>query len=107
METDLGILEKDMGKQTDTKSPTKTDEETIYSSVEHYSRSTKGERLHNKPSRLSIKSQDGKSVTVLEPHERQVVECWSRVMGYHRPVSGWNKGKVSEWKERKFFSVKS
>jgi len=32
-------------------------------------------------------------------------EVWSRVMGYHRPVRQWNKGKQSEYKERKVFKV--
>ncbi len=30
-------------------------------------------------------------------------EVWSRVMGYHRPVSSYNIGKKGEFKERKFF----
>jgi len=30
-------------------------------------------------------------------------EIWTRVMGYHRPVSQFNKGKQSEYAERKFF----
>jgi ribonucleoside-triphosphate reductase len=30
-------------------------------------------------------------------------EIWTRVMGYHRPVSQFNKGKQSEHAERKFF----
>lgn len=30
-------------------------------------------------------------------------EMWTRVMGYHRPVSFWNAGKQSEFKERKYF----
>jgi hypothetical protein len=30
-------------------------------------------------------------------------EVWSRVMGYHRPISQWNKGKQSEHKERTHF----
>ena len=34
---------------------------------------------------------------------RQPVECWTRVMGYFRPVSGYNRGKKSEFKERKWF----
>ena len=34
---------------------------------------------------------------------RQPVECWTRVMGYFRPVSGYNKGKKSEFKERMWF----
>lgn len=39
----------------------------------------------------------------LEDHERQRVECWSRVMGYHRPVESWNIGKKQEHKDRKMF----
>ena len=35
--------------------------------------------------------------------DRQPVECWTRVMGYFRPVSGYNKGKKSEFNERKWF----
>ena len=30
-------------------------------------------------------------------------EIWTRVMGYHRPVSEFNKGKKSEFKERVYF----
>lgn len=32
-------------------------------------------------------------------------EVWSRVMGYHRPVRQWNKGKQSEFSERKVFTL--
>ena len=35
--------------------------------------------------------------------QRQPVECWTRVMGYFRPVSGYNNGKKSEFNERKWF----
>ena len=35
--------------------------------------------------------------------KRQPVECWTRVMGYFRPVSGYNKGKQSEHRERRWF----
>ena len=35
--------------------------------------------------------------------ERQPVECWTRVMGYFRPVSHFNKGKKSEFEERQWF----
>ncbi|MGN1063461.1 MAG: anaerobic ribonucleoside-triphosphate reductase [Alphaproteobacteria bacterium] len=35
--------------------------------------------------------------------ERQPVECWTRVMGYFRPVSQFNKGKKSEFAERVWF----
>lgn len=41
---------------------------------------------------------------VLKDEERQPVECWTRVMGYFRPVSHFNKGKKSEYAERKWFT---
>ncbi|MFZ2288806.1 MAG: anaerobic ribonucleoside-triphosphate reductase [Halopseudomonas yangmingensis] len=35
------------------------------------------------------------------PNElRQPCEVWTRVMGYHRPVSAFNPGKQSEHRER-------
>lgn len=34
---------------------------------------------------------------------RQPVECWTRVMGYFRPYSQFNKGKKSEFTERTWF----
>ncbi|MFP4498503.1 MAG: ribonucleoside triphosphate reductase [Vulcanimicrobiota bacterium] len=34
-------------------------------------------------------------------------EVWSRVMGYFRPVNQWNKGKRSEFKDRKVFLVQN
>lgn len=38
------------------------------------------------------------------PHEqRQRCEVWTRVMGYHRPVSSFNTGKKGEFNEREFF----
>lgn len=40
----------------------------------------------------------------LNEGERQKCEIWTRVMGYCRPVSEFNKGKKSEFKERKCFS---
>ena len=36
--------------------------------------------------------------------QRTRCEIWTRVMGYHRPVSHFNIGKKSEYKERKFFN---
>jgi len=41
---------------------------------------------------------------LLSDEERQPVECWTRVMGYFRPVSQFNNGKQSEYKERKWFT---
>lgn len=37
-------------------------------------------------------------------NERQPVECWERVMGYHRPVTAWNAGKQAEHRERRYFT---
>ena len=39
----------------------------------------------------------------LKNEERTRCEIWTRVMGYHRPVSAWNAGKKAEHKERKYF----
>ena len=41
--------------------------------------------------------------TILEDNERQRCEIWTRVMGYHRPVSSFNQGKVGEFNERRYF----
>lgn len=40
---------------------------------------------------------------VLSDAERQPCEVWTRVMGYHRPVSSFNIGKKGEHQERRFF----
>lgn len=42
---------------------------------------------------------------ILESLQAQRTKCtvWSRVMGYHRPVEGFNIGKKGEHKERVFF----
>ncbi|MBI3918806.1 MAG: hypothetical protein HY322_17580 [Betaproteobacteria bacterium] len=41
----------------------------------------------------------------LRDEERQRCEVWTRVMGYHRPVSSFNPGKKSEQRERRCFVV--
>lgn len=41
----------------------------------------------------------------LRDEERQPCEVWTRVMGYHRPVSEFNLGKKSEFATRKWFST--
>jgi len=41
---------------------------------------------------------------VLLDSERQPCEIWSRVMGYHRPVAAFNKGKQQEHRDRVFFT---
>lgn len=40
----------------------------------------------------------------LEDKERQPTEIWTRCMGYHRPVSEYNKGKKAEYYERVCFT---
>jgi anaerobic ribonucleoside-triphosphate reductase len=40
---------------------------------------------------------------VLKDEERQACEVWTRVMGYHRPVSEFNRGKKGEHAERVHF----
>lgn len=40
---------------------------------------------------------------VLSDEERQRCEVWTRVMGYHRPVSEFNPGKKGEHYERTHF----
>lgn len=36
---------------------------------------------------------------------RCIVEVFSRVTGFFRPVQDWNKGKAEEFKERKKFKI--
>ena len=41
-----------------------------------------------------------RSPVTLRDDERQRCEVWTRVMGYHRPVSSFNIGKKGEFNER-------
>lgn len=43
------------------------------------------------------------TTTQLDDSERQPCEVWTRVMGYHRPVSQFNRGKKEEHAERRHF----
>ena len=43
------------------------------------------------------------AAALLDPSERQRCEVWTRVMGYHRPVSSFNTGKIGEYNERVTF----
>lgn len=45
-----------------------------------------------------------KKTIELPQERRQPCEVWTRVMGYHRPVSAFNKGKRSEHEERQHFT---
>ncbi|MBV5309460.1 anaerobic ribonucleoside-triphosphate reductase [Chromatium okenii] len=40
----------------------------------------------------------------IKNEERTACEVWTRVMGYHRPVSAFNNGKRAEHAERCYFS---
>jgi hypothetical protein len=44
------------------------------------------------------------SAITLADDERQPCEVWTRVMGYHRPVSSFNTGKQGEYAERTCFA---
>ena len=44
------------------------------------------------------------SEPTLSDEGRQPCEVWTRVMGYHRPVSSFNTGKKGEHAERRFFA---
>ncbi len=39
----------------------------------------------------------------ISDNDRTPCEVWTRVMGYHRPVSCFNLGKQGEYEERRFF----
>lgn len=54
----------------------------------------------NKP----LGTTDTAATVQLTDDERQPCEIWTRVMGYHRPVSSFNKGKRSEFAERTAFT---
>lgn len=40
-----------------------------------------------------------------DEEKRVPCEVYSRIVGYLRPVSAWNPGKVQEWEERKTYKV--
>lgn len=42
----------------------------------------------------------------IKDSERTRCEIWTRVMGYHRPISSFNIGKQGEAAERRYFSEK-
>ena len=42
---------------------------------------------------------------VLKDEERQPCEVWTRVMGYFRPLSFYNRGKRQEYEDRKCFKI--
>lgn len=44
-------------------------------------------------------------IPMAEEKQRTRCEVWSRIVGYIRPVDGWNEGKKAEWEDRKTFEV--
>ena len=44
--------------------------------------------------------------SIIPENQRTRCEVWTRVMGYHRPVSSFNIGKQAEHRERQFFIEK-
>ena len=45
---------------------------------------------------------NGKEI-IIDDTERQECEIWTRVMGYYRPISEFNIGKIQEFKDRVYF----
>ncbi len=53
-----------------------------------------------------IEEKETKEEQKKDPHIcGEECQVFSRVTGYYRPVSNWNKGKQEEFKERKKFNV--
>jgi len=50
-----------------------------------------------------MRMQPQPDVPVPDDAERTRCEVWTRVMGYHRPVSAFNPGKQSEHADRMYF----
>lgn len=48
------------------------------------------------------------SVTAVKEREQcnAKCECYSRVVGFYRPVDQWNIGKKEEYKDRKVYASK-
>lgn len=34
-------------------------------------------------------------------------ECYSRIVGYYRPINNWNNGKKQEFRERKNYNIEN
>lgn len=54
-------------------------------------------RKVNADGTVTFVGKDGKE------YDRQPCEIWTRVLGYHRPVKYYNKGKKSEYYSRTYF----
>lgn len=53
---------------------------------------------------MEIKHLEQEQTIELRDEERQPCEIWTRVMGYHRPMSSFNHGKKGEFHERTYFT---
>jgi hypothetical protein len=56
---------------------------------------------------MSVQNKLATKQIVLADSERQRCEIWTRVMGYHRPMSSFNIGKKGEFHERKYFNERA
>jgi len=52
----------------------------------------------------SLSSAPATRPVLLDDSQRVRCEIWTRVMGYHRPVTSFNTGKQGEFHERRFFA---
>lgn len=52
---------------------------------------------------MTTVTQTAHLTAALDDSQRTRCEVWTRVMGYHRPVSSFNIGKQGEFCERRFF----
>lgn len=95
-------IEKLMGIENQTKH----EKETTISSAPMSSTSMKVQVFRRDNSQLKTDFVVGKYTVSLKEEERQPVLVYSRVMGYHRPVQGWNIGKKQEFVDRKYFKIK-
>lgn len=59
-----------------------------------------------RPTEKTYSLSNSSDTVELKDEERQPCEIWTRVMGYFRPVSGWNIGKKQEHADRVYFSEK-
>jgi len=73
----------------------------------HDFRGVPGVDKERKMTDMSMQNALTKKQIVLDDSERQPCEIWTRVMGYHRPVSSFNIGKKGEFHERRYFSEQS
>jgi len=46
-----------------------------------------------------VETEDSEEVLVVP------TEVYSRVVGYYRPIQGWNEGKLEEFKDRKYLNI--